>query len=306
MKVKLIIGLCLLLSIGLLSAEDLYGAFRVKTKPKSADINLYDIDEYLCSTPSPVYPVFMDEYLEYREGIPGRTITLMITKDGYIPLKKEIFVPVLFTEITTALDYPAEFTFNLKPDHSHTYINICLYYTFGYHYRRQHNHHYTGAHWNPWYHPGSWCYNDPPHHPGGGHNPPPPPPGGGGHNPPPPPPDGGGGHNPPPPGGSGYNPPIGGGSGLTTAPKPIEPPPTAEKPVIKSKDVTYFPPSIGNKPPILKDKVEATLKKQKPSPNITKEKSGASDKARSAISPNVKNKPDPTKEEKLSKQDKKS
>jgi len=32
----------------------------------------YDIDPYLCKTPSPVYPVMMDEYMVLQEGIPER------------------------------------------------------------------------------------------------------------------------------------------------------------------------------------------------------------------------------------------
>ena len=91
MKTKILLAVCLLLSAGLLSAYDLFGAFQIKTSPRGADVNLSEIDLYLCSTPSPVYPVFMDDYMELREGIPGRVIRVIITKEGYVPIEKNLF-----------------------------------------------------------------------------------------------------------------------------------------------------------------------------------------------------------------------
>lgn len=191
MKMRAIIVICFMLSLSLLSAQDIYGAFRIKTFPRGADVNLYDIDEYLCETPSPVFPVYMDDYMEFREGIPGREIVIMITKKGYEPLKKRIFVPFLYSDLEEAMDNPTVFKFNLKRDYHRRYYNICSYYSI-----RMHRVRPVYINWSPGYHP--WYphghhHQNPPWNPGGhghgsghGHNPgtppPPPPPGGGNHD----------------------------------------------------------------------------------------------------------------------------
>lgn len=56
MKTRIIIAICFILSLSLLSAYDIYGAFRIKTSPRGADVNLYDIDEYLSDTPTTCFP----------------------------------------------------------------------------------------------------------------------------------------------------------------------------------------------------------------------------------------------------------
>jgi hypothetical protein len=196
-KTKVLIALCLVLSFGLLHAEDMFGAFKIVTSPKGADVNLYDLDMFLCATPSPVYPVLTDEYMELREGIPGRPIMLMITKKGYVPLKKEIFVPYLYTNAEDALDNPSVFKFELEKDYKNLHWQVSVYYL--YRYRHPRPHHLNNPHFRPWcppwhddhgYHPGGgdhpWHPGDGDHHggpgDGGHHNPP-----GGGTNPPPPP-----------------------------------------------------------------------------------------------------------------------
>jgi len=90
MSKRLLLLICLLLSIGFLSADDLFGAFQIITKPSGADVSLYDIDLYLYKTSSPVYTVMMDEYMVLQEVIPERKINIIITKDGYVLLKKTI------------------------------------------------------------------------------------------------------------------------------------------------------------------------------------------------------------------------
>ena len=90
MSKRLLLLICLLLSIGFLSADDMFSAFQIITKSSSAFVSLYDIDLYLYKTPSPVYPVMMDEYMVLQEGIPERKINIIITKDGYVLLKKTI------------------------------------------------------------------------------------------------------------------------------------------------------------------------------------------------------------------------
>ena len=204
MKMRAIIVICFILSISLLSAQEIYGAFRIKTYPRGADVNLYDIDEYLCETPSPVFPVYMDDYLEFREGIPGREIVIMITKKGYEPLKKRIFVPFLYSDLDEAMDNPTVFKFNLKRDYHRRYYDVCWYYSLRLHRERP-----VYINWTPGYHP--WYphghhHQNPPWNPGGhGHGS-----GHGGH---------GHGENPPPPPGDGHHdggiisPPGGGNHG---------------------------------------------------------------------------------------------
>lgn len=150
----------------------MFGAFKVITKPNGADINLYDSDLYLSKSPSPVYPVIMDESMELREGIPGRTITLMITKEGYKPMKRDIFVPFLYQSQERALDNPSVFKFELKRDYDRSNVSICFYYSYAnrHHRHRQHHHWFGAPSYYPWCPPGfiGWYY--PPYHPGHGNH----------------------------------------------------------------------------------------------------------------------------------------
>jgi len=220
MKTKIYATAFLLLVLAWLCADDgMYGAFRIKTDPKGADVTLYDPDTYLCDTPSPVYPVVMDEYMELREGIPGRAIMLMITKKGYVPLKKEIFVPFTYENMQEALDDPSEFSFELERDHKNIHWRICLFYSYRHRHPRPHFG-FGRPNWQPWTPPGHHGGHGHAHNGGHGHghN------GGQGHGnngqdpptPPPPPPHPGGGTFP---GGygSGPNEPSDSGYGLTTA-----------------------------------------------------------------------------------------
>lgn len=214
MKQKVVMLLGFLLGISLLSALDMYGAFKIITTPKRADVTLYDIDLYLCSTPSEVYSVIEDEGMEIREGIPGRPITLMITKDGYVPLKKQIFVPLCYADQEYALDHPSVFSFELRRDRRHSYTTISYYYSYRNPRPRWHYHLWTPGFF-PWCPPG-FVFNPGGHNPpGGGHHGPGNPPGGGHHGDGDYPPGGGhhgGGDNPPGGGhhGDGDNPPGGG------------------------------------------------------------------------------------------------
>lgn len=135
-----------------LCADSMYGAFQVVTKPSGADVTLYDPDLYLAQTPTPVYPVVMDEYMELREGIPGREIMLMVTKKGYVPLKREIFVPFTHEADSLAMAEPSVFRFELEHDKKNKHWRVCVYY--GYRHRRPRPHHYV--HFHPWYPPGHY------------------------------------------------------------------------------------------------------------------------------------------------------
>jgi len=114
MSKRLLLLICFLLSIGFLSADDMFSAFQIITKSSSAFVSLYDIDLYLYKTPSPVYPVMLDEYMVLQEGIPERKINIIITKDDYVPLKKSIFVPFLYTKEKEALKHPTVYCCSLR------------------------------------------------------------------------------------------------------------------------------------------------------------------------------------------------
>ncbi|MDY0151509.1 MAG: hypothetical protein RBS43_04480 [Candidatus Cloacimonas sp.] len=276
MKMKVLLAMCLMLVFALLKAEDdsMYGAFKIVTSPKGADVNLYDLDLYLCDTPSPVYPVFMDEFMELREGIPGREITLMITKKGYVPLKKDIFVPFNYTDSSDALDNPSVFKFELERDYKRLHWQVTMFYMSRYRYPRPHHH--NNLHYRPWCPPLTWHHhNHPdggwynPHHPGGGNN---------HHNPPG---SGGGGHHNPP-GGGGFNPPVPPDTGAIFSTSPDFPVATgsSSKPYQKTRIKPEIPespaPEIAPEKPVVQ-KEKPTIQKEKPAvqkekPVIEKEK----------------------------------
>ena len=114
MKLKVALITCLLLFAAALSAGDLYGAFKIRTIPRGAKVTVYDTDQELGRTPTEIFPVLMDEYFDYYDGIPGRTIEIVITKRGYIPIKEEIFVPLNKGSLRAAIRYPSVYTFRLE------------------------------------------------------------------------------------------------------------------------------------------------------------------------------------------------
>ena len=267
MKMRITIAICFILSLSLLSAYDIYGAFRIKTSPRGADVNLYDIDEYLSDTPTDVFPVFMDEFMEFREGIPGREIVLMITKRGYQPFKKRIFVPFRYTDLDDAMDDPSVFYFDLSRDRRREYYDVCYYYSI-----RTVRVRPVYIYWTPsprpWYPYGFVYYNNPQYnHP---YNPPynPPyipgggqgggqggfhdggvisPPGGGGH---------GGGHG----GGNGGG---GGGHGNGVVTPPVVPPTGGNYKLdtnsnANGQNLDSRPPAKSTNPTIDKDKRDTT------------------------------------------------
>lgn len=146
---------------GSLYADAMFGAFKVITKPSGADVTLYEPDLYLAQTPTPVYPVVMDEYMELREGIPGRAIPLIITHKGYLPLQREIFVPFTHEADSLAIAEPSIFTFELEADLQNTYWRVCVYYSYPYRYPRPHYH----AYYHPWYPPPVYYHPSWHHHP---------------------------------------------------------------------------------------------------------------------------------------------
>ena len=166
-RVLLAISLALLI-FGLAAEDAMYGAFRVITRPKGADVTLYDADVYLSPTPTPIYPVLMDEYMDLVEGIPGRHITLMITKKGYIPIRQEIFVPFTHEDEMEALGDPSTFIFELEGDVKRVYHRVCIYYG----YRHRNPRPPVHVYYHPWYPPVHYVWYPPPPPP---HRPPRPP-----------------------------------------------------------------------------------------------------------------------------------
>ena len=211
MKTKTLLALSLLLGFSALAGQTMYGAFWVDTLPQQAEIYLYEEDQFLCTTPSPVYPVLMDEDYILKEGIPGRVIGIVIMCEGYLPLKQDIFVPYLWMDQVSALDNPTGFYYRLERDYTKL---LQAYFGWSYDSHRSYGNYYPAGNYHHSHH-GNQGY--------GGYNPPPPPPSGGnygGYNPPPPPPGGGngqgggqGGNNPPEPPGGGNGGGNGGGHG---------------------------------------------------------------------------------------------
>lgn len=102
---------------GLLGAQNMFGAFQIITEPSGATITLTGTNQYLGSTPSQIFPVMMDQYMVYNCGIPGRVFNIYITKNGYIPIQQEIFVPYNKAWQQDAIRYPTIFSFALTREY---------------------------------------------------------------------------------------------------------------------------------------------------------------------------------------------
>lgn len=146
MKPRLILIACLTLMAGLLSAQNIFGAFQIYTEPIGATITLYGTNQYLGSTPSQAIPITMDQYMTYNWGVPGRVFDLLISKPGYIPIRYQIFVPYNARYQWDALRNPTVFHFDLQrqPMHPH-------------------------PHWPHWNHNTHYYFIDPWPGPGHGH-----------------------------------------------------------------------------------------------------------------------------------------
>lgn len=210
LKITALLGLALL--AGTLSAQSMFGAFKIVTSPKGAAISLYGTNQSLGTTPSQIFPIFQDEYAEYNNGIAGRTFDILIARDGYKTLRRQIFVPYNQWYQEDAIDNPTVFRFDLRRQYGSSY-----------------NYSYVVPPPRP---PSPWLFwgnlfDGPRHHWNGHHNhilPPPPLPGGGhgGQNPPPPPPGGGDGHGSH--GGQGHGSGNGGGNDNGGQNPPLPPP----------------------------------------------------------------------------------
>ncbi len=113
MKPRILLIACLALMAGLLSAQNVFGAFQVVTEPQGATITLYGTNQYLGQTPSQAIPITMDQYMTYNWGVPGRVFDLLISKPGYISTRQQIFVPYNCRHQVDALRNPTVFHFSL-------------------------------------------------------------------------------------------------------------------------------------------------------------------------------------------------
>ncbi len=114
MRLKAVTLTLLLLACAALSAQNMFGAFQIHTVPQDAVVTLYGTSQYLGNTPTEVFPVMMDQFMTYYYGTPGRAFSLLITRDGYLPLKQDIFVPYTKAHQVDAMRYPTVFNFYLS------------------------------------------------------------------------------------------------------------------------------------------------------------------------------------------------
>lgn len=94
-------------------SQNMFGAFQIRTEPEGAVVTLYGSNQYLGTTPTQVFPIIMDQYMVYYYGVPGRAYSLLISKEGYIPIKEDIFVPYHKAHEVDAVREPTVFHFLL-------------------------------------------------------------------------------------------------------------------------------------------------------------------------------------------------
>ncbi len=154
MRLKVIAVVSLTMLVGFLSAQEMYGAFQIKTEPKGASITFRGTGQYIGNTPSQVFPVVMDEYTTYNSGIPGRVISLVISKDGYMPLEQDIYVPFNSVNMYDAINNPVVLKFELYRYQTPPPIYIprpCPppVIEWNFHWPRPHHHYNYGHGWTP-------------------------------------------------------------------------------------------------------------------------------------------------------------
>lgn len=114
MRLKIMTLLSLILLIGSLAAQSMFGAFKIVSDPKGATISLPGTNQVLGNTPSQIFPVFQDQYTSYTNGIPGRVFTILISKPGYQTIQQDIFVPFNCINQYQAIQNPTVFSFDLQ------------------------------------------------------------------------------------------------------------------------------------------------------------------------------------------------
>lgn len=115
MKRTALLVLMLALTLGVLSAQNIFGAFKITTQPQGAIVSLYGTNQYLGTTPNIAIPVQMDQTMVFVGGRPGRMLDLLISKPGYISMRQQIFVPYTKKWERDAIRNPTVFHFSLQP-----------------------------------------------------------------------------------------------------------------------------------------------------------------------------------------------
>ncbi|PKN75007.1 MAG: hypothetical protein CVU49_06060 [Candidatus Cloacimonetes bacterium HGW-Cloacimonetes-2] len=143
MRYKVLAIIALVLLAGSLNAQNMFGAFVVRTEPSGASVNYSGSNQYIGQTPTQAVAILMDHNLTYNNGTPGRRITLEINKEGYKTLRQQVFVPFNKAHQQDALRNPSVFSFSLRRDDMQSEQN----------------------HPNPPYHPNNPNHHNHPNHP---------------------------------------------------------------------------------------------------------------------------------------------
>ncbi len=114
MKRTALLVTMLALAVGMLSAQNIFGAFKITTQPQGAIVSLFGTNQYLGTSPNILIPVQMDQSMVYVGGRPGRMLDLLISKPGYISMRQQIFVPYTKKWERDALRNPSVYHFTLQ------------------------------------------------------------------------------------------------------------------------------------------------------------------------------------------------
>jgi hypothetical protein len=114
MKARYFVLAFLALWAGLLSAQNMFGAFRIESQPQGADVIITASNQFIGQTPTESIPVMMDQFMTYYYGTPGRVFNIVIRKDGFIPMQETIFVPYTRVHQIDAMRNPTIFRYRLQ------------------------------------------------------------------------------------------------------------------------------------------------------------------------------------------------
>lgn len=114
MKLKIFTIALITLWAGILGAQNMFGAYRIESFPRGADVIITGSNQFIGTTPTQTIPVMMDQFMTYWNGIPGRAFNIVIRKDGFTPLQQTIFVPYNRVHQVDALRNPTVFSYRLE------------------------------------------------------------------------------------------------------------------------------------------------------------------------------------------------
>lgn len=93
MTTRIILAISLILMLGSLSAQSGYGAVQVIVEPYGASVSWTGPNGFLGNSSTLVYPFQNEHEIVWYGGVPGRFLNVHITKDGYMPIYQNVFVP---------------------------------------------------------------------------------------------------------------------------------------------------------------------------------------------------------------------